>query len=232
MSEGIRWHDRVFVVGGTGSGKSEILNQMFSGLRNQRLLLDTKPEFFIPDVPSASRPQDIDWSLPIIHYRDLSNSLSDYDEIFYEAHHRRNFMICCHEVADLCGDEPAKTPEWVRKSLRKGNVFGNGFLGGTQRPVGMPRQCRSEAQHVIHMVPALDPEDEKIVAKMMGCTLHELAAHLGDAAALAPDGRFSAVWYDRRAGATRLVPPVPAHARAGIIVRRAVDLDSRGKVEP
>jgi hypothetical protein len=232
MSQGVRWHDRVFVVGYTGSGKSEILNLLFSGLRNQKLLLDTKPEFSIPDVQPVSRPDHIDWSQPVIHYRDLANSLDDYDQIFFEAHHRRNLNITCHEVADLCNDEPSKTPEWVRKSLRKGNVFGNGLFLGTQRPVGMPRQCRTEAQHIVHMVPALDPEDEQIVAKMMRATVRELHDLLEEATALSPDGRFSAVWHDRRAGETSLVPPLPDHVRSKILVRRAVDLDSRATVEP
>jgi hypothetical protein len=226
---GIRWHDRVFVAGSTGSGKSELLNYLFSGLRNQKLLLDTKPEFHIEGVPPVSRPGDIDWDAPIIHYRDLAARLEDYDEIFYEAHHRRNFTICCHEFADLCADEPSRTPEWVRKSLRKGNIFGNGLFGGTQRPVGMPRQTRTEAQHVIHLVPPLDPEDEKVVAKMMGgLSIHELARQLEEARHASPDpeGRFAALWYDRRARATRILPPLPDHVRAQIIVRRTVDLDS------
>jgi energy-coupling factor transporter ATP-binding protein EcfA2 len=234
MNQGIRWHDRVFVVGYTGSGKSEVLNLLFSQLRNQKLLLDTKPEFTIPGVQPVSRVPDIDWSQPIIHYRDLANSLEDYDELFYEAHHRRNFTVCCHELADLCEDQPNRAPEWVRKSLRKGNVFGNGVLGGTQRPVGMPRQGRTEAQHVIYMVPQLDPDDHQIVAKMMQRTVPELDRLLGEASQLAPDPNepvYSAVWFDRRAGQVTLVPPLPAHVRRRILVRRAVDLDSRGKVE-
>lgn len=224
---GIRWHDRVFVVGYTSSGKSEILNLLFSKLRNQKLLLDTKPEFTIPGIKPVSRVEDIDWSEPVIHYRDLASNLEDYDRLFYEAHHRRNVTVCVHEAADICNDEPSKTPEWFRKSLRKGNVFGNGLYLGTQRPVGMPRQCRTEAQHVIHMVPALDPEDEQIVAKMMQISVRELHALIEEATALSPTGQYSAVWHDRRAGTTVLIPPLPDATRAGILVRRAVDLDSR-----
>lgn len=231
MDQGIRWHDRVFVVGYTGSGKSEVLNLLFTKLRNQKLLLDTKPEFTIPGVTPVSRVRDIDWSAPVIHYRDLSNSLTDYDELFYEAHHRRNFTVCCHELADLCEDQPNRAPEWVRKSLRKGNVFGNGILGGTQRPVGMPRQGRTEAQHVIHMVPQLDPDDHQIVAKMMQLSDHQLRRTLAEATNVSLTGEYSAVWFDRRAGKITLIPPLPDHVRRSIIVRRAVDLDSKGKVE-
>ena len=229
---GIRWHDRVFVVGYTGSGKSEILNYLFSGLRNQKLLLDTKPEFHIEGVQPVSRVEDIDFTQPIIHYRDLAGDLDAYDDLFYECHHRRNFTICCHELADLCEDQPNKVPKWVRMSLRKGNVFGNGILAGSQRPVGMPRQARTESQHAIHMTPALDPEDEEIVAKMMKMPVDELHRLLEEAAATSsdPEGRFAAVWHDRRVGETKILPPLPPEVRAQIIVRRSVDLDSRDTV--
>ena len=71
---GIRWHDRVFVVGGTGSGKSELLNYLFSGMSCQKMLLDTKPEFYIPDVAPVSRPGDIDWSAPVIQVDSVTSS--------------------------------------------------------------------------------------------------------------------------------------------------------------
>ena len=44
--------------------------------------------------------------------------------------------------------------------------------------------------------------------------------------------RYAAVWRDRIAKRTVIIPPLPAHIRSRIIVRRAVDLShSSGKVE-
>jgi energy-coupling factor transporter ATP-binding protein EcfA2 len=227
----VRWHERVFVVGYTGSGKSEMLNLLFSGLRNQKILVDTKPEFTIPDVQPVSRVEDIDWTQPVIHYRDVASDLDEYDRLYYEIHHRRNCTACCHEVADLCEDQPNKAPKWVRMTLRKGNIFGNGQLNATQRPVGMPKQARTEAQHVIHMVPALDPDDELIIAKMMGLSIREIHDLIEEAKKISPTGKFSAVWQDRVQGTTTLIPPLPEAVRQKIIVRRAVNLDSRVTVD-
>ena len=48
----IRFNDRVLALGSTGSGKSELLNVLFSRMRGgaQRLLVDTKREFAIEGV--------------------------------------------------------------------------------------------------------------------------------------------------------------------------------------
>jgi hypothetical protein len=79
------------------------------------------------------------------------------------------------------------------------------------------------------MVPTLDPEDHKIVAAMMGVSDYDLRRHIDQASELAPDGRFSFVWFDRRArtsgeGGITLWPPLPDSHRAQIIVRRTADV--------
>jgi hypothetical protein len=226
----IRWHDRLFLAGQSGSGKSEVLNYLFSRLQCQKILLDTKGEFAI-DHPKTGQPiqparsvDAIDWAAPVIHFQEMGGDLDAYDELCYEVLHRRNVVICCHELADLCDDLPNRTPKWVRQGIRKGNVFGDGWLSASQRPVGMPRQARSEAVHVLQMVPALDPEDHKIVASMMGVPDHELHRHIADAAALSPTGQFSFVWRDRRERTLSIWPPLPEPMRAGIIVRRTANV--------
>ncbi len=225
---GIRWHDRVFVAGYTGSGKSEVLNLLFSQVRCQKVLLDTKPEFSIPDVVPTRSPEELHERLksdPVIHYVDSSGDVDEYDEVFYECHHKRNLLVCCHELADLCEDQPGRAPKWVRAALRKGNIFGNGLYGGSQRPVGMPRQARTEAQHVIHMVPELDPEDHKILQRMMQLSSpRELSRILADATELSPTGQHSFAWYDRRARNLTFSPPLPDHVRKRILVRRHTNL--------
>jgi len=230
----IRWHDRVFVTGQSSSGKSEVLNYLFSRVRPQKILLDTKGEFAIDDekgraIRPTRRTKDIDWEQRVIHFQELAGDLDQYDELSWEIMQRRNIVVCCHELADLCDDQPNRTPKWVRQHIRKGNVFGNGWLSGSQRPVGMPRQARTEAQHVIHMVPSLDVDDHKIVAPMMRLNDYELHKHLDEAAALAQTGEFSFVWFDRRnrhsgASGLSLWPPLPDDRRRAIIVRRTADV--------
>lgn len=230
----IKYHDRVFVAGQSSSGKSELLNYFFSRLTCQKVLMDTKGEFAIDDdrgnqIPPTRRAEDVDWSQPVIHFQELAGDLDEYDELCYQVVHRRNIAVCCHELGDLCEDQANKTPRWVRRHIRTGNVFGDGWLSGSQRPVGMPRQARTEAQHVIQMVPVLDPEDHKIVAPMMGINDYELRRLVDQAAALSPTGEYSFVWFDKRTkrpgfpGIT-LWPPLPENLRSQIRVRRTANV--------
>jgi energy-coupling factor transporter ATP-binding protein EcfA2 len=217
---GVRWHERVFVCGYTGSGKSGLLNHLFSGLRNQKLLLDTKPEFRIPGVEPVRSVDEIDWSAPVIHFVEADQDLDEIDRLFHVAGRRRNLTICAHELADLCDDQPGRTPKYVRRWLRVGNIFGNGLLGASQRPVCMPRQARTEAQHVFAMVPALDDEDHAIVAKLAQTNRNDLYRQLEEAAELSPTGRHSFVWIDRVAGHVTLSEPLPEHLRRQCIVKQ------------
>jgi hypothetical protein len=219
---GYRWHERLFVAGYTGSGKSEILNLYFSQLRCQRLLVDTKPEFEIPGVQPTRSLDELDWRAPIIHYQDASGDLDEYDRLFYAAHHRRNLVVCVHELADLCEDQPNKTPKWVRAYIRKGNIRGNGLLAASQRPVGMPRIARTEAQHVIATNPPVDEEDRKIVAKMTQRSLQDFDEALGHARGLGD--QYSWACFSRGDNQLRISGPLPEHVRGGIIVRRAINL--------
>lgn len=220
---GIRFNDRVFVVGDTGSGKSELLNLLLAQTRVQKLLLDTKGEFSVPDVTPARSPDAIDWRLPLIHYVDLAGDLDEYDELFQRFMERRNLVVCVHELADLCADSPGATPRWVGAYIRKGRAMGLGMLGGSQRPVGMPRAARAQAQHVFAFAPELDPPDHKLVASMMRLSPDELSAKLDEAAALSPTGQHSYVWFDRRAQTVKLGPPLPGHMRRQITIRRTED---------
>lgn len=222
---GVRWHQRVFVAGYTGSGKSGLLNHLASHLHNQVLLLDTKPEFVVDDVEAVHDVEAIDWSAPLIHYiprtrTALAEELDDYDRLFHAALRRRNLTIVCHELADLCADQPNRTPAGVRAYLRKGNIYGNGLFGASQRPVGMPRQARTEAQHVFAMVPALDPEDHAIVAKLAQLSKDELYEHLQRAQRVSPTGRHSFVWVDRDARTVRISEPLPDRLRAASPIRQ------------
>lgn len=217
---GVRWHERVFVAGYTGSGKSGLVNHLFSQLRNQRLLLDTKPEFTVDGVEPVYAVDEIDWQQPIIHFIEPDQDLEVIDELFYACSRRRNLTIAVHELADLCADQPNRTPRYVKRWLRAGNIFGNGLIGASQRPVCMPTQARTEAQHVFAMVPALDPEDHRIVARLAQMPPEELYDWLERAAHLSPTQRHSFVWIARASRRVRMSPPLPDSLRARSVVRQ------------
>lgn len=221
---GIRFDDRVLLVGDTGSGKSELLNHLHTIPRTQKLLIDTKAEFSVPGVEPARRPEQIDWRQPFIHFVDEAGDLDDYDEVFRQVMQRkRPLSICVHELGDLCGDQPGRTPRWVGATYRKGRSWGIGILGGTQRPVNMPKIARTTAQHVMAFrVPELDVEDRDLVGRMMGLRpLDRFDAELDKLAELAPpEGEYAYLWWDQRARRLRRGPPLPAQLRARIPVRR------------
>lgn len=226
---GIRFNDRILIIGPTGCGKSVLLNFLFwTAFRCQRLLVDTKDEFSVPGVEPVTSVAAIDWSQPIIHFVDDSGSLRDYDRLFQACLQRKagrqasgnyGLMVCVHELGDLCGDSPGATPPYVSAYVRKGRAHGLGLLGGSQRPVNMPKVARTEAQHVFAFVPGFDPDDQQVVARLVRMTEPQLNAALEAASRLSPTGEHSYLWYDERARPTTVIrPPLPLETaqRAGI----------------
>src|SRR5947209_8292263 len=63
------YNQRLYAFGYTGTGKSEILNLLFSGVACQKLLIDNKPEFAIDGVEPVRDVEEIDWREPVIHYQ-------------------------------------------------------------------------------------------------------------------------------------------------------------------
>lgn len=214
----IAYNDRVFVAGPTGSGKSELLNAQFSQVRCQRLLYDTKDEFSIRDVDAVTDPAAIDWNQPTIHVRGQGGP-DEAEELFAHCNRRRRIVVCVHELGDICDDTPSRIVGAFQQYVRKGRAHGRGLLGGSQRPVGMPRVARTEAQHIFYVLPRLDPEDHKIVARMTeaGGRLEPALAH---AEALSPDGRHGFVWYDKQQRTARASGPLPEHVRKRSVVSR------------
>lgn len=214
----IGYDERTFVAGPTGSGKSTVLNVLFSGLRNQRLLYDTKDEWQVHDVPPVTDVADIDWRAPVIHFRG-DGGPDEAQELFAAAWRIPNLTICVHELADLCDHMPNRTPTAVRRWITKGRAHGRGLLGGTQRPVGMPRIARTEAQHIFLVLPRLDPDDEDVMVRMCEAGGSDVRAAIARAEQLAPEHSF--VWYAKKTRRLHISPPLPRHMLATSIVTEA-----------
>lgn len=220
--EGIEYRQRVFVVGQTRSGKSELLNHLFSEVRCQRLLLDTKGgEWTIEGVEPVSDPDAIDWREPIIHYVTPTDDLDEIERLFSICCRRRNLCVCVHELGDLCGFNANRTPPSVSAFISKGGAHGRGLFAGSQRPVEMPVRASSEAQHVFVMTPRMMDRDLKAIANLGIGTEHWELGRMVDEAEEA-HGPYSFIWFPKGARAEVTVwEPLPEHVRAGIIVRRA-----------
>jgi hypothetical protein len=166
---GVNYNERVLVVGPTESGKSELLNVLFSQFQCQRLLVDTKGhEWTIEGVEPVSDPAMIDWSQPIVHYVTAGTELAEITELFDVCCRRLDIVVCVHELNDLSGYSTNKTPEAVNRYLSQGGANGRGLLGGTQIPVDMPKRARSEVQHLYTLAPPIDEEHLKVCCRIVG----------------------------------------------------------------
>jgi DNA helicase HerA-like ATPase len=219
----IRFNDRVLVLGSTGSGKSELLNVIFSRMRGgaQRLLVDTKREFAIEGVEPASEVDAIDWSRPIIHYQDRGEGADEMQELFAACYARRRLMVAVHELSDVCAFRAARTPPAFDSYVSKGRALGLGLLAGSQRPFDIPMRAKTEADHVFAFVPRFQLEqDHRAAAITLGADPAMLARQLDEVQETLGEHAF--VHFDRRDRVLEACQPLSEAERAGIIVSRPV----------
>lgn len=221
MGETVSYRERVFVAGQTRSGKSEFLNHLFTAIRCQKLLLDTKGgEWEIDGVERARAVEEIDWSQPVIHFVTQTDDPEEIDELFSVIRRRRHLNVCCHELGDLCAFNTNRTPPNVSAYLSKGGAHGLGLMGGSQRPVEMPSRARTEAQHVFVFAPALGDDDLKAIAGIgIGTTAKKLKEALDQVHS--EFGDYSFLWFTKGVGEPAFCKPLPESVRAKILVKRA-----------
>jgi hypothetical protein len=220
---GVAFNQRVFVAGQTRSGKSEILNYLFSSIRCQRVLLDTKGgEWEIPGVEPATDVGSIDWRQPTIHVVTQTTGTDEIAELFNAFYGRRSpLTVCCHELGDLCGFNANATPAAVDNYISKGGAWGKGLFGGSQRPRQMPTRMKTEVQHVFITTPPMSAADMREIEDMglpvdrgqLAPMVKQLGVEHGEYAFLhLPKGAHlePVAWA-----------PLPEHLRAAIVVKRA-----------
>lgn len=217
---GLRYNERAFVGGPTESGKSELLNVLFSQFQCQRLLYDSKGhEWTIAGVEPVSDPAAIDWREPIVHYVTASTDVAEVDEVFSQAERQRDLVVCVHELGDLCEYNTNKTPGSVNRYLAQGGANGRGFLGGSQVPVDMPKRAKTEANRIYTMSPAMSEEHLKVLAKMAEVTEPQMRAMIEEAGG--EHGEHAFVEWPRGAKQEPTIwPPLPEWMRSETIVRR------------
>lgn len=219
----LRYHDRVLVLGSTGSGKSELLNFLSAHVACQRVVVDTKDEFDLAGVEAVrGDPEAIDWRAPVVHYIDGGGGPDEFEQLFAKVYARQNVVVICHELSDLCEFQPGRTPRAVNEYLSKGRARGLGLLGGSQRPVNVPMRAKTEAQHVFIFPPQLSPDDHDAIARTVGLP----APLLGEKIDAARDelGPYSYLYWSREARAMAAYPALSESERATAQVARRVDV--------
>lgn len=220
MSEGILYHQRILALGNTRSGKSELLNHLFTTIRCQKVLLDTKGgEWAVPGVEPVRSAEAIDWTQPVIHFITQSDDPMEIDPLFKIARYRRHLSICVHEMTDLCNYSAQRTPPNVSAYLSKGGANGLGLLGASQRPVEMPVRGKTEVQHVFVVVPRMTANDVKAIAELgIGIEAPQLGVQLDNTEA--EHGEHSFIWFAKGVRGFKICPPLPEEIRKQTIVRR------------
>lgn len=221
------YNDRLYALALTRSGKSELLNVIFSGLACQRLLLDPKPEFSIPGHEPVSTPDEIDWTAPLIHYKPAPGSdCAQYEQIFAQAFTRRGLTICAHELAALVDYQPNRAGRYMISYCAQGGALGLGLLAGTTRPKLVPTAAIAEATHVICLPPQLARREDTQAAAEALSPVGDLPLTGDDLAGeLAHLPRYGFLWKDRRQEGAPLhsFPPLPEAVRRLSIVQRTED---------
>lgn len=217
---GVRFHERVFVGGPSESGKSELLNTLWSLFRCQRVLWDSKGhEFVIPGVEPVSDPAAIDFTQPIIHYVTATTETAEVDEAFRRFEKVPDLLVCVHELGDLCEFHTNKTPQSVNRFLAQGGAHGRGFFGGSQEPVDMPKRAKKEINHAYTMAPPMSRPHLDVIGGIVGGSGAEIEAELQEL--LREDGPHSFIhWPKGSLQEPSSWPPLPEWVRKQNIVQR------------
>lgn len=224
------YNHRLYAFAYSRSGKSEILNVIFSGIACQRILIDTKPEFAIDGVEPVHDVSQIDWREQTIHYKALPGSdCSQYEDLFEALLTIPGAMtVCVHEIQDLVDYQPQKAGRFLRGYMAKGGALGKGLIAASQRPRLIPSAAISEATHLLILPPQLARKEDMVTAAEVLSPVGGEPFHVEDLArelALLEQqhGRFSFLWKDRLTAILHAFPPLPEAVRQCSIVQRVED---------
>jgi hypothetical protein len=187
---GIRYEDRIFVTGRTGTGKSVLAQRVFLSAAAPRLIIDPA-DSELTDLPgavtfsNAARPP-VDTPTARFVPRDPADRAA-YDAVYRWAFERFPRFVWLDEASQVA---PAHGgPRWLNTYLVQGRKRGLGHLTCHARPREINRNLIAQANHVfIFDLP--NPDDRRHLADLIGLPVAELEA---DLAALAEHGFL---WWD------------------------------------
>lgn len=187
---GIRYEDRIFVTGRTGTGKSLLAQRVFLSAAAPRLIIDPA-DSELTDLPGAvtfSNPARPPADAPTARFvpRDPGNRAA-YDAVYRWAFERYPRFVWLDEASQVA---PAHGgPRWLNTYLIQGRKRGLGHVTCHARPREINRNLIAQANHVfIFDMP--NPDDRRHLADLIGLPVAELEA---DLAALADHGFL---WWD------------------------------------
>jgi len=205
----IRYSDRIFVSGITGSGKSELVNRLTLAAPAPRLIIDPKNEALtaVPgavtfnDVSKATNPAGQNWrEAATARYvpRDPLDG-DEYDELYRWVMRSGPRYVACHEVGFVM---PARgAPRGPRLLLTQGRARQIGHVGAHTRPREVDSNMIAQSRHLFVFHTPQRP-DRRHLAESMGIDADVFeAAH-------AELVRFGFLYWDLERQRLRICPPL------------------------
>lgn len=182
----IRYTDRVFVTGTTGTGKTHLARRLFLAAPGRRIVIDPKNDRDatgnLGNHATASDPLRLP-DMPTIRWvpRDPFD-LEAYDALYRHLMEHPPWYIWTDELGTVA---PAnKTPPAFAQLIYQGRSRGIGHIGSHQRPVEISRAILSQSQHIVAFS-LHDPDDRARIAKTMGLAPGEFTQYQAE---LGPHG--------------------------------------------
>lgn len=160
----IKSHNRVMLVGMTGSGKSELSKFLLSNLR-RAIVIDPKHTFRLEGYKVARSMPLFENEFRIILRPKRSDDFY-FGDLIREAWKRRNIILYCDELATLDDSFPEMTRQ-LAECARTGRERGIGLWTATQRPRGIPQIFKTESE-VFFVFTLQSEEDRKHVSGFVG----------------------------------------------------------------
>jgi energy-coupling factor transporter ATP-binding protein EcfA2 len=227
----IAYNNRVLVIGPTRSGKSELLNVLASGLRNQWALVDPKDEFAIAGVPKVYDVDELDFAEQrILHW--VPPDERRRVGVVFPAGQRAQARGAARALHGgrargrllSCEFRPNKVGPQHNTFLSQGEAWGLGGWYASQRPACLPTFATSEPTVTVAFAEKLARDDDhKTLAAAMSLPPQQLAD--AQAHVLAVHGRHAArLSSTANAGAVTGMAPLPERLlRQNIVRRRTVE---------
>lgn len=177
----IQSNDRVFLVGKTGSGKSAAARHLVWEQLKDVVYFDMTGEEeghlnapvlrTLDDVEAALFAEDEADHLTKFVYSPEVPTLDGFDRLCQLIYEHRNIHLIADELMMVYrtsngGGSKPTTPHHL-KILTNGRKLGVGMTGATQRPVNVPLEAVSEAEHIFTFKLKI-PDDRDRMAKVSG----------------------------------------------------------------